>query len=120
VLPKEITENPHLGSRIGRFLYRTGLDKLPQLWDVLAGRMSLVGPRLISPGQEQALRPWLPNLLTVKPGWVGPWAVNGARTQQEEIRLDLYYVRNWTIWFDLQILFRAARLVLTAGSRRKP
>jgi lipopolysaccharide/colanic/teichoic acid biosynthesis glycosyltransferase len=119
-LPKEIVENPAISSKVGKFLYRTGLDKLPQLFDVLAGRMSLVGPRLVSPDETHDLRPWLSSLLMVKPGWVGPWAISGSRSRQEEVLMDLYYVRNWTIWLDLQVLFQAARRVLTAGSRRKP
>ncbi len=116
-LPKGIGEYSATSTGVGHFLYRTGLDKLPQLFDILTGRMSLVGPRLISLGQEEALRPWLPNLLTVKPGWVGPWAVSGCQTQQEEIILDLYYVRNWTIWLDLQVIFQAMQRVLSASSR---
>ena len=119
ILPKKIVENPRLSTRIGRFLYRTGLDKLPQLFDVLRGRMSLVGPRMVGPGQETTERPWLPNLLTIKPGWVGPWAVQDSATREEEFLRDLHYIRNWTIWLDLQVLFQAIRSVLGARSRRK-
>jgi len=117
VLPPEIVENPRVSSQVGRFLYRTELDKLPQLFDVLRGCMSLVGPRTVSTTQEETYRHWLPNLLTVKPGWTGPWAVSGRETLEEEMRLTLYYIRNWTIWLDLQVLFQSAKLILFRKGR---
>jgi lipopolysaccharide/colanic/teichoic acid biosynthesis glycosyltransferase len=117
-MPGENPENVAFSSKLGSFLYRTGLDKLPQLFDVLLGHMSLVGPRLISPDQESAIRPWLANLLSVKPGWIGPWAVSGINTPHEKVLFDLYYVRNWTIWLDLQVIFQASQRVLFARSRR--
>jgi lipopolysaccharide/colanic/teichoic acid biosynthesis glycosyltransferase len=107
-------------SSILRFLYYSGLDKLPQLFDVLAGRMSLVGPRTVSTSEDAAYRRWLPRLLTVKPGWLGPWAVAGTQTLEQELRLTLYYVRNWTIWLDLEVLFRAAKeLVRPSGAEQR-
>jgi lipopolysaccharide/colanic/teichoic acid biosynthesis glycosyltransferase len=102
-----------------RFLYCSGLDKLPQLFDVLAGRMSLVGPRTVSVSQDVAYRRWLPRLLTVKPGWLGPWAVTGPQTVEAELRLALYYVRNWTIWLDLEILFRVAKELVRPGAAKQ-
>jgi lipopolysaccharide/colanic/teichoic acid biosynthesis glycosyltransferase len=106
--------------RLRCFLYRTGLDKLPQLFDVLRGRMSLVGPRTISVGKESRHEPWLSNLLVVKPGWTGPWAVGRTGTTDAldaEMRLDLFYIRNWTFWMDLQILFQTAKKVVSRRSR---
>ena len=104
-------------SVLGGFLYRTGLDKLPQLIDVIRGRMSLVGPRTVSYIQEAAHQPWLPNLLTVKPGWTGPWAVGDADGIEEEMRLATFYIRNWTIWIDLHLLFQAAKMSVFRSSR---
>lgn len=95
-----------------RFLYDTGLDKLPQIFNVLRGEMSWVGPRTVSVDHVEVHSPWLPNLLTVKPGLTGPWAIGDKRTLDEEMRLTLYYIRNWTIWLDLQILAGTARRVL--------
>ncbi|MGI5914980.1 MAG: sugar transferase [Anaerolineae bacterium] len=95
-------------SRLGEFLFRTRLDKLPQLLDVLRGRMSLVGPRPVPAGTEERFGVWLSNLLTVKPGITGPWALGHLPTLEDEVRLDLYYIRYWTIWFDLQVLFQTA------------
>ena len=106
-------------SRIGSLLYRSGLDKLPQLFDVVRGRMSLVGPRALSPQVGEDLRHEFLNLLTLKPGWTGLWAVGDARSLEDEMRLTMYYIRNWTIWLDLQVLFRTAKLAI-AGQSRAP
>ncbi len=91
-----------------RPLYRMGLDKLPQFINVLRGEMSLVGPRPIPVSRASVYQEWLPTLLTVKPGLTGPWVVAGRDVQslEDEIRLDLYYIRRWTIWLDLQILLQ--------------
>jgi len=95
------------GSWLGRALYRSGLDKLPQLWNVVAGQMSLVGPRPRVMGDETDART-VRNLQTVKPGVVGPWMVTAHWTSEDEIQNELYYVRNWTIWLDLQVLLNVA------------
>ena len=113
----EIVDDPQIASRVGRFLYRSGLDKLPQLLDVLRGHMSLVGPRSNLTERELHSRTWHPSLLTVKPGWTGPWAVGGATTLEDEMRLNLFYIRNWTIWLDLQILYQTLKLALSRRSR---
>jgi lipopolysaccharide/colanic/teichoic acid biosynthesis glycosyltransferase len=110
---REVSSNPgHHGSRLGLFLYRTGLDKVPQLLNVLSGQMSLVGPRTISVGGEDRYGHWLSNMLTVKPGMTGPWAVASCPTLEDEIRLTMYYIRNWTIWLDLQVIFQTALRML--------
>lgn len=94
------------------FLYDSGLDKLPQLLNILRGEMSWVGPRTVSVGQAELHSPWLPNLLTVKPGITGPWAVGWKRSLDDEMRVTMVYIRNWTIWLDLQILAQTALRVL--------
>jgi len=109
-LPAKLEEAPYV-TRLGTFLFRTGLDKLPQLLNVLGGKMSLVGPRAISDTNSAAYGPWLFSMLTVKPGMTGPWAVNRVPTLQDEIRSTLYYIRNWTIWLDFQILFWTLRRI---------
>lgn len=116
-IPRGLPDGLQFGSRLGRLLYGTGLDKLPQLFDVLRGRMSLVGPRTVSSDLEYEHRPWLPSLLTVRPGWTGPWAIGSPEELEAEMRLALYYIRNWTIWLDLQILFRTAKLLLAHMGR---
>lgn len=104
--------------RYGRMLYRLGLDKLPQFWSVVRGDMSLVGPRPVPTERALAYQEWLPTLASVKPGITGPWVVAGASVNslEAEIRLDLYYIRNWTLWLDLQILLQTF-LRLFQGAR---
>lgn len=102
-------------TRIGRILRQTSLDELPQLWNVLRGEMSLVGPRpivqdeVIKYGEKFAL------YIKVKPGMTGLWQVSGRNdtTYQERVNLDTYYIRNWSLWLDLYILARTAWVVLT-------
>lgn len=103
---------------LGRPIYRLGLDKLPQFYSVLRGDMSLVGPRPVPTERAQLYQEWLPTLASVKPGITGPWVVSGAAVDslEAEIRLDLYYIRNWTIWLDLQMLLQTA-LRLFQGER---
>ncbi len=104
----------------GRMLYRLGLDKLPQFFSVLRGDMSMVGPRPVPTERALLYQEWLPTLVSVKPGITGPWVVAGASVDslQAEIRLDLYYIRNWTIWLDLQMLLQTG-LRLFQGQRPK-
>ncbi|MFO7633020.1 MAG: sugar transferase [Caldilinea sp.] len=92
---------------IGKFLRRTSLDELPQLINVLLGQMSLVGPRMISPDEHELYGRMKLNLLTVKPGLTGMWQVSGRSdlSYEERVRLDMYYIRNYSIWTDIQILF---------------
>ena len=94
-------------TRVGRWLRRYSLDELPQLFNVLLGQMSLVGPRMISPEEAKKYGRLKTNLLTVKPGITGLWQVSGRSdiSYEERVRLDMHYIRNYTIWRDLQILF---------------
>jgi lipopolysaccharide/colanic/teichoic acid biosynthesis glycosyltransferase len=95
-----------------RLLDESGLRRLPLLFWVLAGRMSLVGPRPVPAEDRDRYKRWLPSLATVKPGVTGPWAVAPVASLEEEMRAALYYIRNWTIWLDLQILVQTALVAL--------
>ena len=109
----KIQDDPRI-TRVGRFLRRYSLDELPQLFNVLKGQMSLVGPRMITPAELEHFSQWQHNLLTVKPGMTGLWQVNGRAelTYPERVRLDMYYIRNYTIWSDVVILLKTIGVVL--------
>lgn len=96
------------GRAFGRFMFETGLEKLPQLWNVLLGKMSLVGPRPVDPLKAPRYQEWLSNLLALKPGMTGARASSAKNviTLEQEMRLELYYARNYSIWLDLLILFQ--------------
>ena len=101
-------------TRIGSFLRKTSVDEIPQLWNVLRGEMSLVGPRPALQHETEMWDPLLTQRLRVKPGITGMWQVNGRSTTSFEdyTRLDLYYVDNWSLLTDLAILFKTVPVVL--------
>ena len=102
----KLKDDPRI-TRAGKWLRRTSLDELPQLINVLLGQMSLVGPRMISPAEKAQYGQMQYNLLTVKPGLTGLWQVSGRSdlSYSERVQLDMHYIRNYSIWLDLQILF---------------
>jgi exopolysaccharide biosynthesis polyprenyl glycosylphosphotransferase len=104
-------------TRTGRLLRRTSLDELPQLVNVLRGEMSLVGPRMIAPDEVPRYGKWQFNLSTVKPGITGPWQVQGRGDipYEERVRLSMHYIRNYSIWLDLQILVKTISVVVRGG-----
>lgn len=102
-------------TRVGRLLRRWSLDELPQLFNVLRGDMSLVGPRPPLPREVARYDAWLRRRLDVKPGITGLWQVNGRHdlTFEDYVRYDLYYVRNWSIALDIAILWRTIPAVMS-------
>lgn len=101
-------------TRVGAFLRRYSLDELPQLINVFKGSMSLVGPRPPLTAEVDAYEEHVRRRLLVKPGLTGLWQVSGRSnlSWQDSVRLDLYYVENWSMTADLVILFRTLRAVL--------
>jgi lipopolysaccharide/colanic/teichoic acid biosynthesis glycosyltransferase len=99
---------------IGGFLRRFSLDELPQLFNVLLGSMSLVGPRPPLDSEVAVYEHHVHRRFLVKPGITGLWQVSGRSnlSWEDTVRLDLYYVENWSITGDLLILWRTARAVL--------
>jgi lipopolysaccharide/colanic/teichoic acid biosynthesis glycosyltransferase len=99
---------------VGGFLRRFSLDELPQLFNVLAGSMSLVGPRPPLDREVAIYEHHVHRRFLVKPGITGLWQVSGRSnlSWEDTVRLDLYYVENWSITGDLMILWRTARAVL--------
>jgi Undecaprenyl-phosphate galactose phosphotransferase WbaP len=129
VLEKTLSENPELKaewdatqklqndprvSSSGRFLRKTSLDELPQLWNVIRGEMSLVGPRPIVASEVEKYDKTFGNYLRVTPGVTGFWQVSGRNltTYDKRVELDDYYVKNWSLFFDLYILFRSIKTVV--------
>jgi exopolysaccharide biosynthesis polyprenyl glycosylphosphotransferase len=102
-------------TRVGRFLRRFSLDELPQLWNVLKGEMSLVGPRPELPWLVECYEGWQRKRFAVPPGITGWWQISGRsdRPMHLHVEDDLYYILNYSIWFDLRILWRTIGVVIS-------
>ncbi len=109
----KIRRDPRI-TRLGRILRRLSLDELPQLWNVLTGHMSLVGPRPPLPSEVALYAEDARRRLLVKPGLTGLWQVSGRSdlSWEESVRLDLYYVENWSLVMDLMIIVRTVGAVI--------
>lgn len=101
-------------TRVGRLLRRFSLDELPQLFNVLAGTMSLVGPRPEVPYLVEQYEPWQHARFAVLPGMTGWWQINGRSDKPMHLHTedDLYYIRNHSLWLDLQIILRTLWVVI--------
>lgn len=112
----KLRDDPRIIPVVGRFLRRYSIDELPQLWSVLRGDMSLVGPRPFPPYHLEALSPEARHLRAqVRPGLSGLWQVSarGLADVAAQQSYDVYYIRNWSVWLDLHILFRTVAAVIT-------
>ena len=111
---RKLRHDPRI-TRVGRFLRKTSLDELPQVWNVLRGEMSLVGPRPIVEEEVAAYGLNFSLYCRVTPGLTGLWQVSGRSEVSlcDRVRLDSYYVRNWSPWLDLHILARTLKVVFT-------
>jgi len=109
----KIKDDPRL-TRVGKFLRRTSLDELPQIFNVIKGEMSLVGPRPALPEEVEAYEPWHRKRLEALPGMTGLWQVSGRSNLgfDEMVMLDIYYVENWSPGLDISILIRTIPKVL--------
>ncbi len=109
----KLTNDPRV-TRLGRFLRRTSLDELPQLWNVIRGDMSLVGPRPIVYEEIPRYGDNIREYYMVLPGITGMWQVSGRSdtTYPERVAMDTWYVRNWSVWIDLMYLFKTVKAVL--------
>lgn len=106
-------------TRVGRFLRKTSLDELPQLWNVLRGEMSLVGPRPPIPTEVAQYAIWHRGRLSAPGGITGLWQVSGRSglSFDEMVQLDIRYIQQWSIWMDLRILAQTVLVVvLTRGA----
>ncbi len=109
----KLQEDPRV-TPAGRFLRRTSLDELPQLFNVLTGEMSLVGPRPYLTRERSDMGERAPAILEAKPGVTGYWQVSGRNeiTFEDRLEMEAHYVRNWSIWWDIVILTQTAAAVL--------
>ncbi|TAN62049.1 sugar transferase [bacterium] len=110
----KIKSDPRI-TPIGRFIRRASIDELPQLWNVLKGDMSIVGPRPPVPAEVEKYERWQRRRLSMKPGITCLWQVSGRNMIKfnDWIRLDLEYIDNWSLWLDIKILLRTIPAVLT-------
>jgi exopolysaccharide biosynthesis polyprenyl glycosylphosphotransferase len=108
----KIANDPRV-TRMGKLLRRTSLDELPQLFNVVRGEMSLVGPRPLVVDEDAQVLGFDRGRLHLTPGMTGPWQVLGRRVpMQEMVGIDYLYVANWSLWFDVKILLRTVRHVV--------
>jgi exopolysaccharide biosynthesis polyprenyl glycosylphosphotransferase len=102
-------------TRVGAWLRRLSLDELPQLWNVVRGEMSLVGPRPLIAVEDERVQPWARRRLDLTPGITGYWQVLG-RTRipfEEMVKLDYLYVMNWSLWTDLKLIIRTLPIMVS-------
>jgi exopolysaccharide biosynthesis polyprenyl glycosylphosphotransferase len=109
----KIAGDPRI-TRVGRLLRSSALDELPQLWNIVRGEMSLVGPRPLVIDEDQRIAGWHRRRLELMPGMTGPWQILGpARVPlREMVAIDYLYVANWSLWSDIKILLRTIPHVL--------
>jgi len=101
-------------TRVGKFLRRTSLDELPQLFNVLKGEMSLIGPRPELPWLVDLYEPWQRKRFAVPQGITGWWQVNGRSDKEMHLHTedDLYYIQHYSLWLDVQIMLKTVLVVL--------
>lgn len=101
-------------TKSGAFLRKTSLDELPQIFNVLKGEMSLVGPRPVIKEELERYGEYVDDYLMVKPGITGMWQVSGRSDidYTERVLLDSWYVRNWSVWIDIVMLVKTFKVVL--------
>jgi Undecaprenyl-phosphate galactose phosphotransferase WbaP len=110
----KLRDDPRI-TTVGKFMRKCSLDELPQLWNVVRGDMSLVGPRPICSDEVVKYAEYFDHYARVRPGITGLWQISGRNetTYEERVQLDTYYVNNWSLWLDLYIIAQTFRTVLT-------
>jgi exopolysaccharide biosynthesis polyprenyl glycosylphosphotransferase len=111
----KIPDDPRV-TRVGRIIRRWQIDELPQLWNVVRGQMSLVGPRPLIPEEDVQIEGWYRRRLDMLPGMTGHWQVLGSSTRMslaEMVKLDYLYVANWSLWTDILLLLRTVPFLIS-------
>ncbi len=113
ITERKLEEDPRV-TRLGRFLRKTSLDELPQLFNVFMGQIALVGPRPMLPQEIEKCGDLKHRLFIIKPGLTGLWQVSGRSSVpfSERIKLDAYYIENWSLWQDLIIMAKTVVVIL--------
>lgn len=114
---QKLKNDPRIDSRVSKILRKTSLDELPQLWNVFAGDMSLVGPRPILDFQMDDYGEMIQQYYAVRPGLTGLWQVSGRNETsfQQRVYWDSWYIRNWSLWYDIVILFKTVKVLFTGS-----
>ena len=109
----KIRDDPRV-TRVGRMLRRFSIDELPQLFNVVRGKMSLVGPRPFVIYEDDKIDGWARRRLDLTPGITGLWQVLGRNDIEydEMVKLDYLYVTNWSLWWDIKLLLRTVPIVV--------
>ena len=110
---QKVAKDPRI-TPIGRLIRKTGIDELAQLINVLQGKLSLIGPRAITRDELKRYKSSKDKFLSVKPGITGLWQVSGRNdlSYEDRVKLDVYYVQNWSLWLDIKILFKTIGTIL--------
>lgn len=110
---RKFVDDPRV-TKVGKFLRKTSLDEIPQLWNIFLGQMSFVGPRPVTKPELKKYRKYANYVLSVKPGLSGMWQISGRSDTgyEERITLDTYYIQNWSIWLDIWIILKTVWVVL--------
>lgn len=111
----KLREDPRV-TKIGRFLRKSSLDELPQIFNVMKGEMSIVGPRPYLPREKADIKENIRIICSAKPGITGLWQVSGRSntSYRYRVKLDTWYIMNWSLWLDIAILFKTVRVILKA------
>jgi undecaprenyl-phosphate galactose phosphotransferase len=112
---QKLKNDPRVDSKISGLLRKVSLDELPQIWNVFCGDMSLVGPRPIIPYQREDYGDLIEQYYAVRPGLTGLWQVSGRNETsfQQRVFWDSWYIRNWSLWYDIVILFKTVKVLFT-------
>lgn len=110
---KKLVNDPRV-TRIGKFLRHSSIDEFPQFFDVLAGRMSLIGPRPYLPKEKEDMSYFYKSIIKMKPGITGMWQANGRSNLSflDRCKLDLYYYKNWSLWLDIVIIIKTVKATI--------
>lgn len=113
----KLKDDPRI-TPFGRFIRKTSIDELPQFWNVIKGDMSLVGPRPPMPEEVAKYNTWQKKRLVIKPGITGLWQITGRSlansdlTFEDWVRVDIYYIENWSLWLDIKIILKTIQVVI--------